>query len=143
MHGNILTSDDVIDTICILRHTCSVTWDVEFYADFALEFDELDEEVQDELLAHLHLLAEFGPVLGRPWADTLKGSRHANMKELRFNAADGVWRVAFAFDRRRRAVLLVAGDKSGGSEKQFYRELIRKADNRFDRHFGATGKRKD
>lgn len=120
-----------------------MAWDVEFYADFALEFDKLDEEVQDELLAHLHLLAEFGPVLGRPWADTLKGSRHANMKELRFNAADGVWRVAFAFDRRRRAVLLVAGDKSGGSEKQFYRELIRKADNRFDRHLGATRKRKD
>lgn len=119
-----------------------MTWDVEFYADFALEFDELEEEVQDELLAHLHLLGEFGPVLGRPWADTLKGSKHANMKELRFNAADGVWRVAFAFDRRRRAVLLVAGDKSGGSEKRFYKELIRKADDRFDRHLSATKKGK-
>ena len=106
-----------------------------FYTDLALEFDEL--------LAHLHLLGEFGPVLGHPWADTPKGSRHANMKELRFNAADGVWRVAFAFDRRRRAVVLVAADKSGGSEKQFYKELIRKADNRFDRHLGATRKRKD
>ena len=56
------------------------------------------------------------------------------MKELRFDAADGVWRVAFAFDTKRTAILLVAGDKSGGSEKQFYRELIRKADDRFDAH---------
>src|SRR5437879_4719611 len=53
---------------------------------------------------------------------------HANMKELRFSAADGEWRVAFAFDPKRKAMLLVAGDKSGGSEKRFYRELIRKAD---------------
>jgi hypothetical protein len=56
------------------------------------------------------------------------------MKELRFSAADGEWRVAFAFDPRRRAILLVAGDKSGGSEKRFYRELIRKADERFGAH---------
>jgi len=47
--------------------------------------------------------------------DTLKGSRYANMKELRFSAADGEWRVAFAFDPRRAAILLVAGDKSGGA----------------------------
>jgi hypothetical protein len=56
------------------------------------------------------------------------------MKELRFHAADGEWRVAFAFDTKRKAILLVAGDKSGGSQKRFYRELIRKADGRFDRH---------
>ena len=56
------------------------------------------------------------------------------MKELRFAAADGEWRVAFAFDRKRRAILLVAGDKSGQSEKRFYRELIRKADERLEAH---------
>jgi len=76
--------------------------------------------------------------LGLSWADlavdTLKGSRHAKMKELRFRAADGEWRVAFAFDTKRRAVLLVAGDKSGVGEKRFYRELIRKADVRLDSH---------
>jgi hypothetical protein len=57
-----------------------------------------------------------------------------NMKELRFSAADGEWRVAFAFDPKRSAILLVAADKSGGSQRRFYRELIRKADIRFDRH---------
>jgi len=56
------------------------------------------------------------------------------MKELRFDAAGGVWRVAFAFDTKRKAILLVAGDKSGGSAKRFYRELIRRADDRFDAH---------
>lgn len=79
--------------------------------------------------------------MGRPRVDTLKGSRHSNMKELRFSAADGEWRVAFAFDPRRRAILLVAGDKSGGSDKRFYRELIRKADERFDAHLARVGRR--
>jgi len=75
-----------------------------------------------------------GRKLGRPRADTLNGSRHANTKELRFDAADGVWRVAFAFDPNRKAVLLACGDKSGGSKKRFYRQLIEKADSRFDSH---------
>jgi hypothetical protein len=63
-----------------------------------------------------------------------KDSRHANMKELRFEAADGVWRVAFAFDPKRKAILVVAGDKAGISEKKFYKRLIAKADDRFDAH---------
>ena len=98
-------------------------WTVSFHNEFDSEFDNLTEAVQDELLVHAKLLEQFGPQLGRPRVDTLKGSRHANMKELRFDAADGVWRVAFAFDPKRRAIVLVAGDKSGGSEKRFYRQL--------------------
>jgi hypothetical protein len=117
-----------------------VKWEVEFHEDFDPEFDALPEEVQDELRAHALLLEQFGPQLGRPRVDTLKGSRHANMKELRFDADDGVWRVAFAFDSSRKAVLLVAGDKSGGSEKRFYRQLIAKADQRFDDHLARAKK---
>lgn len=82
-------------------------WDVLFHEEFEVEFNELFEEVQDELLAYAKLLKTFGSNLGRPHADTLNGSSHANMKELRFNAANGVWRVAFAF------VLIL-------SDKQFY-----------------------
>jgi len=111
-----------------------VPWEVVFHEEFEHEFERLPESVQDELLAHARLLKQFGPQLGRPRADTLNGSRHANMKELRFDAADGVWRVAFAFDPKRRAVLLACGDKSGGSEKRFYRQLIAKADARLDAH---------
>ncbi len=111
-----------------------MSWIVEIGDQFKPEFLGLDEAVQTEILALARLLQQFGPQLGRPRVDTLKGSRHANMKELRFRAADGEWRVAFAFDPRRKAILLVAGDKSGVSEKQFYRGLIHKADARFDAH---------
>jgi hypothetical protein len=118
-----------------------MVWDVLFRGDFEPEFEALPRAVADELLAHAKLLAHFGPQLGRPRVDTLKGSRHSNMKELRFDAADGVWRVAFAFDPKRRAILLVAGDKAGVSEKRFYRRLIAKADERFDGHLAALKKR--
>jgi len=77
-------------------------------------------------------------------ADTLKGSRRANMKELRFDADGGVWRVAYAFDPERKGILLVAGDKGGQSTKRFYRQLIAKADERFDgrlRDLGTKGRR--
>jgi hypothetical protein len=109
-------------------------WEVLFADEFEPEFFALPRQVQDVALAMTRLLQQVGPQLGRPRADTLKDSRHTNMKELRFDAADGVWRIAFAFDPKRNAILLVAGDKSGGSEKRFYRELIRKADDRFDAH---------
>ena len=86
------------------------------------------------MLASLKVLAEFGPTLGRPRVDTLNGSSHSNMKELRFNAGNQVWRAAFAFDPARTAIVLAAGEKSGGSERMFYRQLIAKADRRFDEH---------
>lgn len=115
-------------------------WAVEMADEFEPEFRALHEDVRIEVLALSIVLQQFGPQLGRPRVDTLKGSRHANMKELRFSAADGEWRVAFAFDRRRVAILLVAGDKSGGSQKRFYRELIKRADERFDSHLVRIGK---
>jgi hypothetical protein len=108
--------------------------------EFEPEFEALPEDVQTEILALSLVLEQFGPQLGRPRVDTLSGSQHANMKELRFSAADGEWRVAFAFDPRRRAIFLVAGDKSGGSQKRFYRDLIRKADQRFDGHLSRLKK---
>ncbi|EQB11665.1 MULTISPECIES: type II toxin-antitoxin system RelE/ParE family toxin [Alphaproteobacteria] len=109
-------------------------WKVAFGDEFDAEFEELPEAVQDELLASAKLLAAFGPQLSRPHADTLNDSSFANMKELRFDADNGVWRVAFAFDPERKAILLVAGDKSGGSEKRFYKTLITKADKRYQAH---------
>jgi hypothetical protein len=118
-----------------------VKWVVPVHEDFDPEFDALSEDVQDELLARARMLQTFGPTLGRPWVDTLNGSHHANMKELRFKAADGVWRVAFAFDPHRQAILLVGGDKSGATEKRFYRELIQKADKRFDDHLARIKKK--
>jgi hypothetical protein len=116
-------------------------WDVEFHDAFEPEFEALPEEVQDELLAQATLLAQFGPLLGRPRVDTLKNSDFANMKELRFDSSGGVWRVAFAFDRGRTAILLACGNKSGVGESEFYRRLIRKADARFAAHLRAVQRR--
>ncbi len=114
-----------------------MVWSVAFHQAFRAEFDELGEAVQDELLAMVELLKVAGPQMRRPGTDTLKASKHANMKELRFDAADGVWRVAYAFDPNREAILLVAGDKSGVAQKRFYKALIAKADQRFDEHIVA------
>jgi hypothetical protein len=124
----------------LVPYSRRLQWIVEIGDEFKAEFDVLPEEVQDELLAKTRLLQQFGPQLGRPNVDTLNGSKHANMKELRFKAADGVWRAAFAFDPERKAVILVAGDKSGGSERQFYKDLIGKADARFDAHLARLNK---
>ena len=109
-------------------------WEVQFHAAFEAEVSAFESDVRVALIAAARLLQDYGPQLGRPHADTLKGSKHANMKELRLEAADGEWRAAFAFDPERRAIMLVAGDKSGGSQKRFYRQLIAKADFRFSEH---------
>src|ERR1700691_4423172 len=106
-------------------------WAAYFHIKFKAEFDQLSVVVQDELLAAIIPLRKYGPSLGRPDVDTLDDSKYANMKELRFRADGGVWRVAFAFDPQRNAILLVAGDKSGVSEKKFYKRLIDKADRRY------------
>ena len=112
-------------------------WRIETAPEFDPELLALDPEVRIELFpgaVHSAIRAK------RPRIDTLKGSKHANMKELRFDAAGGVWRMAFAFDPKRRAILLVAGDKSGVKEGRFYKELIGQADARFDAHLARLRK---
>ncbi len=120
-----------------------MSWTVLFHDLFHDEFTAFAEDLQDELLAHARLLSQFGPELGRPIADTLNGSRHANMKELRFDWNGEVWRVAFAFDPQRQAILLVAGNKRGLDQRRFYRRLIAKADDRYDDHLAAINGRRE
>jgi hypothetical protein len=117
-------------------------WEVIVHDDFLPEYRGLALAVQNELVASAVILREKGPILGRPQVDTLKGSRHANMKELRFEADGGVWRVAFAFDPKRKAILLVAGSKGGIAQRAFYRDLIRIADGRFDQHLKVLRSKK-
>ena len=116
-------------------------WNVKFHDDFEVEFDTLSPDVQDEMLSYAKLLEAFGPQLGRPKVDTLNGSKHTNMKELRFDHDGSVWRVAFAFDPSRDAILLIAGDKAGVNEKRFYKALIKKADERFSKHLDGLGRK--
>lgn len=109
-------------------------WIVKFHPVFEPEFDRFSESIQDEILVHAKLLERFGPTLSRPHVDTLKGSHYQNMKELRFQFDKAVWRVAFAFDPKRHAILLIAGNKTGKNQKLFYKNLIRQADLRFAKH---------
>src|SRR5258708_8441447 len=109
-------------------------WKVATTDEFDGWFGVLDEYGQAEVMAKVKLLELLGPHLGRPHADTLKGSRHANMKELRADTHDKVLRIAFAFDPNRDAILLVAGNKTGVSQKPFYRQLISKAEALYETH---------
>jgi hypothetical protein len=109
-------------------------WVVVFDDEFLAEFEVLPENVQDKILGRAGLLRQFGPQLPRPYADTLAGSRFANMKELRAPVGKEVWRVAYAFDPIRRAILLCAGDKGGEDRKAFYAGLIATADKRFAKY---------
>jgi len=111
-----------------------MSWTIKFEQEFDDEFEEMAAGLQDTLLAHLGVLEEFGPQLGRPLVDTLNDSTHSNMKELRFKYDGGVWRVAFAFDPERKGIVLVAGDKRGADQKKFYKQLISTADRRFTNH---------
>ena len=115
----------------------NMPWRVIFHEEFDAEFQALEDALQDEVLAHAKLLQSYGPDLGRPTVDTLKGSKHSNMKELRFSWKREVWRMAFAFDPKRSAVLLVAGNKGGVDQKRFYNRLIATADRRFDEHIAS------
>src|SRR5262245_23590717 len=138
--GNFRTSGLYsFDSIRVMWQCHAMEWDVRYDETFVAELAEIERHsgssaVREEIAALALLLRRFGPSLRRPHCDTLKGSKHANMKELRFTLPDGEWRVAFAFDPRRSAILLVGGSKSGVPEKRFYRELVRVADKRFDDH---------
>lgn len=114
-----------------------MAWTVEFHDEFAAEFRQWRHDIQKTAATSIATLQLLGPTLGRPLADTLKGSRHGNMKELRFSVGDGEWRIAFAFDPRRHGILLVGASKSGISSDRFYRRLIATADSRFDDHLAA------
>jgi len=111
-------------------------WVVEFDSEFATEVLGFSDPVRRDIYSLVGLLMKVGPQLGRPQVDTLKGSKHSNMKELRFRADNGAWRIAFAFDLNRQAILLVGGDK-------VYRNLIEIADRRFDQHQRAIAAKKE
>ena len=103
-------------------------WVVEATEEYLDWFEEQDEAAREALLSVVLLLQEFGPLLNRPHADTLKGSRIKNLKELRTKTAVHVLRVAFLFDEDRQALLLIGGDKKGKNEQGFYKKLIARAE---------------
>lgn len=108
-----------------------MAWEVEYTDEFSGWWDDLSVKEQEAVRAGVLGLHESGPGLGRPLADTVTGSRHANMKELRPPSTN--IRVLFAFDPRRMAILLVGGDKTG-QWREFYEKKIPEADQLYDDH---------
>ena len=115
----------------------SWVWDVVYTDQFGVWFRSLREEQQDAVIARVEILEMEGPALGRPTVDTIEGSRHSNMKELRVSKG-GAIRVLFAFDPQRQAVLLLGGDKTG-RWNAWYVEAIPLADDLFDEYLAETG----
>ena len=109
-----------------------MTWDVELTARFEDWWNDLAEDEQISVAASVELLEIKGPTLGRPHVDTVQGSVFANMKELRVQHRGRPYRVLFAFDPRRTALLLLGGDKTG--DARWYRENVPVADQLFREH---------
>lgn len=110
-------------------------------ATFRVWFEEQDRPLQRAILMHVRRLGAHGPALGRPYADTLKGSKLANLKELRVQHRSEPDRILFAFDPRRQAVLLLGGRKTG--DHRWYLRAIREAENLFEQHLETLHNRED
>jgi hypothetical protein len=115
-------------------------WEVLFAEEFAEWLDTRDTGLRTRVAAHVELLERFGPNLGRPRVDTVQGSAYANMKELRVQYGGEPWRILSAFDPRRRAILLVGGNKTGN--KRWYEQQVEIADARYRRHLENMKKEK-
>jgi len=106
----------------------NMAWEIETTDEYDAWFLEQAENEQEAIRTKIELLTEYGPHLPRPHADTLKGSKLSNLKELRAQTENHVLRVAYVFDEERKAVLLIGGDKKGKDEKRFYLNLIKQAE---------------
>ena len=104
------------------------TWNIKQTSEFQDWFDGSSKKLQDAIVENVEVLRQLGPSLGRPKADTLKGSSIKNLKELRFSVGEKVIRVFYVFDPDRNGVLLIGGDKAGSGDKQFYDQMIHKSE---------------
>jgi hypothetical protein len=114
-----------------------MTWEVEVSDEFILWYDALDVEEWESINSAVEWLTVYGPALGRPHVDTLKGSSIANLKELRVQHAGRPYRILFVFDPRRNAYLILGGDKTG--KPNWYRDAIHRAEAIYGRYLKETG----
>jgi len=130
---NVINSPQLpIDNISFMEYIPFMEWTVLLDDDFALWLSDQPYAVRVGIAAHIGLLAKFGPALGRPQVDTLQGTSLPNLKELRVQIQGDPWRVLFVFDPKRRAIVLVGGNKRG--DKRWYKQNIPLAEARYQRH---------
>ena len=118
-----------------------MAWEVEATDEYYAWFFEQNADNQASIHMAVELLKEYGPHLPRPYADTLKGSKLSNLKELRSQTASHVFRVAFIFNKKRTGILLIGGDKKGKDEKRFYKNLIKQAEEIYQLYTDEKNKR--
>jgi len=109
-----------------------MAWEVEVSDEFVEWYDGLSKVEQKSVAVGVRMLERYGPELGRPYADTLNGSSFPNMKELRIQHQGLPYRILFAFDPRRKAYLILGGNKRG--DKDWYVDAIHRADAIYARH---------
>ena len=127
-----------MDTARLWRYIPLKEWEAEFTDEFETWWNGLSEAEQVDVRTQVNLLRRFGPALGRPHVDSVASSRHANMRELRVQHRGRPYRVLFAFDPRRVAILLMGGDKTG--QGRWYKEFVPVADRLYDHHLAALRK---
>lgn len=113
-------------------------WEVEYTDQFEAWWETLSGEEQESIDAVVRVLQQVGPRLPRPYSDTVEYSRHPNMKELRVQHEGRPYRVLYAFDPRRAAILLIGGDKTG--HKNWYKKYVPIADKLYDEHLEALNR---
>ncbi|MBF0398867.1 MAG: type II toxin-antitoxin system RelE/ParE family toxin [Desulfobacterales bacterium] len=109
-----------------------MSFEVEYTDEFELWWNSLSEHEQDDIAASVELLSDMGPMLPFPYSSGIEDSRHSHMRELRIQHAGKPYRVLYAFDPRRTAILLIGGDKTG--KELWYKEFIPIADALYDEH---------
>ena len=114
-----------------------MTFAIEVSDEFIEWYDSLNVQEWESINSAVEWLAEYGPTLGRPYVDTLKGSSIANLKELRVQHAGRPYRILFAFDPRRNAYLILGGDKTGNPN--WYVDAIRRAETIYARYLKEIG----
>jgi len=109
-------------------------WSIDYTSEYEDWFSQQEEENKIAINAKVILLSEFGPHLGRPYVDTIHGSKYKNLKELRIKFKNTVFRILFCFNKNRNCWLIIGGDKRGKNEDDFYEKLIKQAEDLIDKY---------